>query len=243
MVFARVSSSVCGPIMSRRVCLASVHLAGFRKRLLSSTRLLLRYVANLIRTGLVRLRLPQMSIGGVMHITLFNVTSTPFTTSSSASSVSPERRTEFRREYCSSSSCWSSMASTFFYRVSIRAAMLASSQHNAFPSCCNPASCWDTPIAALSFMTMSLLPRACRNSCTNTSAFSVVTPIGSSSLLSLARGEAGVVPFLFARPGAIIAQRKSRGCSRQRLQHSLISAMSAWMVVLRYSNVRDWWAR
>ena len=40
-----------------------------------------------------------------MHITWFNVTSTPFTTSSSASSVNPERRTEFRREYCSSSSC------------------------------------------------------------------------------------------------------------------------------------------
>ena len=65
-----------------------------------------------------------------MHITLFNVTSTPFATSSSASSVNPERRTEFRREYCSSSSCWSSMASTFFCRVSIRASLLASSERN-----------------------------------------------------------------------------------------------------------------
>ena len=54
MLFARVSSSVCGPIMSRRVCIASVRLAGFKKRLLSSTRLLFRYVANLIRTGLDR---------------------------------------------------------------------------------------------------------------------------------------------------------------------------------------------
>ena len=58
------------------------------------------------------------------------------------------------------------------------------------------------PIAVFSFMLMSLLPRACRNSCTNSSAFSVVTPIGPSSVLSL-------TPFRFVRPGAIIAQRKS----------------------------------
>ena len=43
MWFACVSSSVSGPIMtSRTVCRASVRLAGFKKRLLSSTRLLLR---------------------------------------------------------------------------------------------------------------------------------------------------------------------------------------------------------
>ena len=96
------------------------------------------------RPGPVRLRLAhtisEMSIGGVMHITWFNVTSTPFTTSSSASSVSPERRTEFRREYCSSSSCWNSMASTFFGRVSIRPLLFYSNvgaQFNSFRRCQN----------------------------------------------------------------------------------------------------------
>ena len=33
------------------------------------------------------------------------------------------------------------------------------------------------------------------------------------------------------------------GCSRQRLQNSLILAMSVLMVVLRSSNLRAWWAR
>ena len=33
------------------------------------------------------------------------------------------------------------------------------------------------------------------------------------------------------------------GCSRQRLQYSMILAMSALMVVFRSSNVRAWWTR
>ena len=33
------------------------------------------------------------------------------------------------------------------------------------------------------------------------------------------------------------------GCSRLRLQYSLILAMSPLMVVVRSSNVRAWWAR
>ena len=149
MWFACASSAVSGPIMtSRTVCRASVRLAGFKSRLLSNTRLLLRYVANLMRTGLVLfasglprrciLSISEMSIEGVMPITWFNVTSSHHVVVGFLGQ--PERRTEFRRECCSSSSCWSSMASTFFCKVSIWASLLASSERNACTSCCNPAT-------------------------------------------------------------------------------------------------------